>query len=103
KEKIRSYIGHRLKEGYGLSKALVDRILEDSPKPSLIITADNGSSDEVSIARLKENGIDVIVTDHHEIPVDGIPKSAVAVLNPTRPDCQYPDRFVAGCMVAWLF
>lgn len=103
KEKIRSYIGHRLKEGYGLSKALVDRILEDNPKPSLIITADNGSSDEASIARLKENGIDVIVTDHHEIPVDGIPKSAVAVLNPTRPDCQYPDRFVAGCMVAWLF
>lgn len=102
KEKIRSYIGHRLQEGYGLSEKLVDRILQDSIKPSLIITADNGSTDEKSIARLKEHGIDVIVTDHHEIPVEGIPQSAVAVLNPTRKDCQYPDRCIAGCMVAWL-
>lgn len=102
KEKIRSYIGHRLQEGYGLSEALTERILADEPRPTLIITADNGSSDEHSIKRLKENGIDVIVTDHHEIPVHGIPKSAIAVLNPTREDCQYPDRMIAGCMVAWL-
>lgn len=102
KEKVRSYIGHRLKEGYGLSAALTERIIQDDVKPTLIITADNGSSDEVSIARLKEHGIDVIVTDHHEIPAEGIPLSAVAVLNPTREDCQYPDRCIAGCMVAWL-
>lgn len=102
KEKIRSYIGHRLNEGYGLSESLTNRIIEDAVKPSLIITADNGSSDEKSIARLKSEGIEVIVTDHHEIPQDGIPQSAVAVLNPTRPDCAYPDRSIAGCMVAWL-
>ncbi|MFZ9035068.1 MAG: single-stranded-DNA-specific exonuclease RecJ [Francisellaceae bacterium] len=100
---IRSYIGHRLKEGYGLSKALTQRILADEIKPSLIITADNGSTDELQIALLKQQGIDTIVTDHHAIPHEGVPKSAVAVLNPTQSGCGYGDPFIAGCMVAWLF
>ena len=103
KEKIRSYIGHRMKEGYGLSEALMNRILLDSVRPSLIITADNGSTDEPRIAVLKQNGIETIVTDHHGIPPEGTPKSAVAVLNPTEADCNYPDKAIAGCMVAWLF
>jgi len=101
-EKIRSYIGHRLQEGYGLSEAVKERILADNPRPSLIITADNGSADEPRIKALKQNGIDVIVTDHHEIPKEGIPVSAYACLNPTRKDCSYPDKYIAGCMVAWL-
>jgi single-stranded-DNA-specific exonuclease len=103
KEKIRSYIGHRMKEGYGLSEALMNRIILDSIRPSLIITADNGSTDEPRIAVLKQNGIETIVTDHHGIPPEGTPKSAVAVLNPTQADCNYPDKAIAGCMVAWLF
>ena len=102
KEKLRSYIGHRLTEGYGLSESVAKRILNDDIVPNLVITADNGSTDEPRISLLKENGIDVIVTDHHEIPLDGIPKSAYAVLNPTRKDCDYPDPYIAGCMVAWL-
>lgn len=102
KEKIRSYIGHRMEEGYGLSEALAKRILDDSLKPDLIITADNGSTDEPRINLLKSHGIDTIVTDHHAIALDGIPQSAVAVLNPTRNDCQFPDPYIAGCMVAWL-
>ena len=101
-EKIRSYIGHRLKEGYGLSDKVVDRILIDDPRPTLIITADNGSSDEERIARLKSHQIEVIVTDHHEIPQEGIPLSAIAVINPIRVDSDYPDKYIAGCMVAWL-
>jgi single-stranded-DNA-specific exonuclease len=103
KEKVRSFIGHRMQEGYGLSEPLMQRILNDSPRPSLVITADNGSSDEPRIKKLLEAGIDVIVSDHHAIPQEGVPKSAFAVLNPTRDDCGYPDPLVAGCMVAWLF
>ncbi|QIW09733.1 single-stranded-DNA-specific exonuclease RecJ [Francisella sp. LA112445] len=103
KDNIRSYIGHRMKEGYGLSESLMNRILTDSIRPSLIITADNGSTDEPRIAVLKQNGIDTIVTDHHGIPPEGAPKSAVAVLNPTQDGCNYPDKAIAGCMVAWLF
>ena len=102
KDKIQSYIGHRLQEGYGLSDALCARILDHPIRPNLILTADNGSADEARIATLKAAGIDVIVTDHHAIPAEGIPKSAYAVLNPTRADCEFPDPYIAGCMVAWL-
>lgn len=101
-DKLQSYIGHRMQEGYGLSEALCTRILENQVPPTLLITADNGSSDEARIAKLKAAGIDVIVTDHHAIPAEGIPASAYAVLNPTRTDCQFPDPYIAGCMVAWL-
>jgi len=101
-ERIRSYIGHRLQEGYGLSAKLAARIIADQLRPTLIITADNGSSDEARIKTLKDHGIDVIVTDHHQIPVEGIPQSAYACVNPTREDCNYADKYIAGCMVAWL-
>jgi single-stranded-DNA-specific exonuclease len=99
---IRSYIGHRMKEGYGLSSAVAKRILEDTPRPTLLITADNGSSDEAQIKLLKAEGIEVIVTDHHYLPEDGPPVSAYAVLNPTQSGCGFPDALIAGCMVAWL-
>jgi single-stranded-DNA-specific exonuclease len=99
---IRSYIGNRLTEGYGLSAKVAQRILEDQPRPSLIITADNGSADEARIKLLKDVGIDVIVTDHHQLPLAGPPLSAYACINPTRNDCDYPDPYIAGCMVAWL-
>ena len=100
--RLRSYIGHRLAEGYGLSEKLAHRILADPIKPSLIITADNGSSDEKQIALLKSHGIDIIVTDHHGLPLEGPPESALACINPTQDDCAFPDSSIAGCMVAWL-
>lgn len=101
KDKIQSYIGHRLEEGYGLSAPLAARILAASTRPDLVVTADNGSSDELRIAQLKAAGIEVIVTDHHALPLEGPPKSAFAVVNPTRLDCAYPDKAIAGCMVVW--
>ncbi len=95
--------GNRFTEGYGLSAGLTDRLLgEFSDKRCLVLTADMGSSDEERISRLKEHGIPVIVTDHHAIPAEGIPKSAIAVVNPTRDDSGYDDPLIAGCGVAWL-
>ncbi|MCP3850029.1 MAG: single-stranded-DNA-specific exonuclease RecJ [Gammaproteobacteria bacterium] len=102
KENIQHLIGHRIDDGYGISQGLVDRILQSDILPDLIITADCGSSDERQIIQLKEKGIDLIVTDHHAIPQEGIPQSAIATINPTRDDCSYPDSTIAGCMVAWL-
>ncbi len=99
---LHSLIGHRINDGYGISLPLVERTLRLSPRPSLVITADCGSSDEPRIARLREAGIEVIVTDHHALPLDGPPASAYATVNPTRDDCDFPDRTIAGCMVAWL-
>lgn len=100
--KIQHLIGHRIDDGYGISPGLVDRIVSSEVLPQLIITADCGSSDEAQITQLKSKGIDVIVTDHHAIPQEGIPTSAFATINPTRNDCSYPDTTIAGCMVAWL-
>lgn len=108
--KISSFIGHRIEDGYGISQGLVDKILAHGSSsnavkgflPDLIITADCGTSDEDRISQLKSAGIDVIVTDHHAIPDSGIPKSAFATINPTRSDCQYGDKTIAGCLVSWL-
>ncbi|WP_374708601.1 single-stranded-DNA-specific exonuclease RecJ [Halomonas icarae] len=100
--KLHSLIGHRIHDGYGISLPLVERALALKPRPSLVITADCGSSDEPRIARLAAQGIEVVVSDHHALPVEGPPPSARAVVNPTRDDCDYPDPTIAGCMVAWL-
>jgi single-stranded-DNA-specific exonuclease len=100
--KLHSLIGHRIHDGYGISLPLVDRTLSLKPLPTLVITADCGSSDEPRIARLKAAGIDVVVSDHHALPLEGPPPSAYACVNPTRSDCAYPDKTIAGCMVAWL-
>lgn len=99
---IDSLIGHRIRDGYGISVNLIERILAGGPLPAVIVTADCGSSDEPRIARLKAAGVDVVVTDHHALAIEGPPPSAYAVVNPTRPDCGYPDDTIAGCMTAWL-
>lgn len=99
-ERLSSHIGHRIKEGYGLSEAVASRIIDSGA--TLVITADNGSSDEEQIARLKSCGIDVVVTDHHVLPVEGPPPSAYACVSPAREDSQFPDPAIAGCFVAWL-
>jgi len=92
---------HRLIEGYGLNEKVVERILAQKPRCTLIVTADNGSSNAESIAKLSDNGIDVIVTDHHAL-IDGPPSRAVAVVNPIREDCSFPDKSIAGCSVAFM-
>ena len=90
---------HRLREGYGITDPVVARIQESGAQ--LVITADNGSSDEPRIAKLALAGIDVIVSDHHVIPAEGPPKSAIAVVNPSRSDAVY-DTHVCGAGVAFL-
>lgn len=101
-QRLRSYIGHRLAEGYGLTPTLTSRILNDEPRVSVLVTADCGSGDDARIARLSAAGVDVIVTDHHEVPAGRPPPSAYACLNPQRSDCPFPDKAIAGGMVLWL-
>lgn len=102
RDKVVSVVGNRLTEGYGLTKPVAERILAARPAPTVVITADNGSSDEDRIALLKAANMDVIVTDHHLVPLSGPPASAFACINPQRQDCSYPDKAIAGGMVAWL-
>lgn len=104
RDQILLYSGSRFTEGYGLSSKLAERILGDMQgETALIITVDCGSSDEERIALLKGHGFDVIVTDHHEIPDQGPPASAIACVSPLIKDNnEYGDTLIAGCAVAWL-
>ncbi len=99
KNNIQVLTGHRTEDGYGLTDSIVIKIIKWHP--DLVITADVGISDGPRIETLAAAGIDVIVTDHHLLPVEGVPKAAYAVVNPQRQDCQY-DSDIAGCAVAWL-
>ena len=104
-ERVHSYLSHRLLEGYGVSDALCDRMLaemQDIPRPAVVITIDQGSADQRRIARLKEEGFETVVTDHHAIPEEGVPADAFACVNPVRKDSRFPDKQVAGCHVIWL-
>jgi single-stranded-DNA-specific exonuclease len=65
----------------------------------LIVSVDNGIRAEAAVARARELGIDVIVTDHH-LPEDQLPP-ALAVVNPNRPDCAYPNKNLCGAGVAF--
>lgn len=98
--RVQQIIGER-KSGYGITDEVVERILELQQPVSIVISADQGSSDEPRIARLKSHGIQVCVTDHHQIPIEGIPESAVCTVNPQQPECHY-DKTVAGCFVIFL-
>lgn len=89
------------KMGYGISDDVVNRILALEDPISLVISADQGSSDEPRIQRLAEAGINVCVTDHHQMAMEGAPKSAVCTVNPQQEGCQY-DKTVAGCFVIFL-
>ncbi len=91
------HIPNRLIEGYGLSMKGIDKAAHC--KVDLIITADCGISSEQSISKAVSMGMDVIVTDHHEVP-DILPP-ATAVLDPHRKDSKYPYKYLAGVGVAF--
>lgn len=101
-DRIVSFTTDKLIEGYGISDAFVDRVLNHPQRPHLLITADQGSCDEPRIRRLRDAGVDTIVTDHHGMLPEGPPRSAIACVNPVRTDSQFPDPSIAGCHVAWL-
>lgn len=90
------HIPNRIGEGYGLNVDSLGRIIENE-LPDLILTCDCGISgaDEVKFAT--ELGVDVIVTDHHEISGE-IPDCTV--VNPKQPDCNYPYDMLCGAGVA---
>jgi single-stranded-DNA-specific exonuclease len=92
------YLPHRIKEGYGL-KANIAAIAKQR-KARLLITVDCGTNDREQVRELKRQGIDVIITDHHE-PQDSSPVSADAIINPKLKDSNYKFRDLAGVGVAY--
>lgn len=99
-------IPDRIKDGYGLNIALIDRALDDGV--DTIITCDNGIAAADEITYGKENGLTIVVTDHHEVPYieeegekNYILPPADAVVDPHRADCGYPFKGLCGAAVAY--
>jgi single-stranded-DNA-specific exonuclease len=93
---VTHFIPERLRDGYGLQPASIERL--HALGVALVISVDCGIRGVEAAARARELGLDLIVTDHHE-PDTELPR-AVAVINPKRHDCSYPDKNLAGVGVA---
>lgn len=91
------YIPNRLVEGYSLNKVALDRLKARGTE--LIITVDNGIMAVSEVGYASELGIDVVITDHHQVG-PALPK-ATAVVNPQRKDCTYPFKGICGAGVAY--
>lgn len=95
--RVSYYIPNRLQEGYGLNKSAIKAAKEK--KTSLIITVDCGIGAYEEVEYANKLGIDVVITDHHEI-VGRLPR-AYATINPLQQDCKYPFKHLAGVGVAY--
>ncbi len=93
---VYSHIPNRVDEGYGLNIESLDKIIEGC-MPDLIITCDCGISAHKEVEYVLDLGVDVIVTDHHEVS-SIIP--SCPVINPHRVDCKYPFKHLCGAGVA---
>ena len=91
------YIPKRLEEGYGLSNAAIDHVKEKGT--SLLITVDCGITAIEETEYANQLGMNVIICDHHQ-PKEEIP-NAVAVLDPLKPNCNYPFKYLSGAGVAF--
>jgi single-stranded-DNA-specific exonuclease len=96
---VEYHIPDRLKEGYGISKLGIDRAKEIGV--TLMISVDCGITAIEQVRYARSLGISFIICDHHE-PGDQLPE-AVAVLDPLKPSCNYPFKFLCGCGVAFKF
>lgn len=100
---VEMYIPHRHNEGYGVHKHAIDKLKERGV--TLVITVDSGITNIEEVDYAEEKGIDFIVTDHH-LPIheEGngqVVPNAVAVINSKQDACNYHDKMLCGCAVAW--
>jgi len=95
--KVRAYVPHRLREGYGLNLGAVQRLHDEGI--SLLVTSDCGTTSHKEIELAAQLGMDVVVTDHHQS--DEVMPQAVAVLNPHRTDALYPFRGLCSAALAY--
>jgi len=91
------YVPSRLAEGYGLSVDGLRHLADDGVR--LVITCDCGISNAAEVAVAGELGLDVVITDHH-LPPAVLP-AAVAVVDPHRADCAYPDPDLTGAGLSY--
>lgn len=89
---VRTYIPHRLGEGYGLNRTAIEKLAKEGTQ--LLVTLDCGITSHAEIEKANELGLEVIVVDHHAVPETMPP--ALAVLNPLQPGCEYPTKWLCA-------
>ncbi|MEG0750160.1 MAG: DHH family phosphoesterase, partial [Carnobacterium sp.] len=94
---VNFYIPNRFSDGYGPNTQAFEKLIEAGT--GLIVTCDNGVSGHEAIAKANELGIDVVITDHHELPA--ILPAAYAIVHPRHPNGHYPFKDLAGVGVAF--
>jgi single-stranded-DNA-specific exonuclease len=90
-------IPNRFLDGYGLTTAAVNELADAGAQ--VIVTADCGSTAHDAAELARQRGVDLIVTDHHQCPP--VLPSAYALVNPWRPDCEYPCDYLCGAGVSF--
>lgn len=97
---VQYYVPNRFKDGYGPNLDEYQRFINDEGV-QLIVTVDNGVAGNVAVNYAEEHGVNVIVTDHHELPEE-LPK-AFAIVHPRHPEGNYPFGDLSGVGVAFKF
>lgn len=99
-------VPHRINDGYGINEHLIDNAINEGI--DTIVTCDNGIAAYNQVRYAKDNGITMIVTDHHDVPFEikddkkvYIVPPADAVINPKQADCYYPFKLLCGAGVAY--
>jgi single-stranded-DNA-specific exonuclease len=93
------HVPHRFTEGYGIQQAALEKAVSEGYK--LVVSVDCGIRAHEPLVWARENGLDVIITDHHLPDEDKGAPPAFAVLNPNQNGCTYPDKNLAGVGVAF--
>ena len=92
------YIPNRLLEGYGLNESAIK--FAEKKRIKLIVTADCGISAHKEVKLANSLGMDVIITDHHEIKSEDLPE-AYSIVNPLQKDCSYPFKYLSGVGIVY--
>lgn len=87
-------IPNRFTHGYGLSPRVLEEVSGE-----LIVTVDNGIAAHEAAQLCREKGLELIITDHHELQ-GGLP-ACYCVVNPKQPECAFPYPNISGAQVAW--
>lgn len=95
---VTPYIPDRFDEGYGLNTGALDKLAAQGIQ--VVVTVDCGVRAPAEVEHGNRLGLDLIVTDHHELEDDRLPP-ARAVINPKQPGCAYPDKRLAGVGLAF--
>ena len=97
RDRAQPYIPDRVDEGYGLNSEALTKLRQNGA--GLVISVDCGIRSVKEVAAAREIGLDMIVTDHHSLGPQ-LPE-AIAVINPKRPESEYPEQMLAGVGIAF--